>query len=85
MSQLKDMLKASKGYALKLLQDVVKRILTKERARQHSEVVGNLIFLKENGHLLKEHYATLEGKETIFPNVCTDPKEIEEALELDED
>ena len=54
--------------------------MTKDRARLHSEVVGDLMFLKENGHLLKEHYATLEGKEIILPNVYTDPKEISEAL-----
>uniref|UniRef100_A0A7S1VWA5 BED-type domain-containing protein n=1 Tax=Grammatophora oceanica TaxID=210454 RepID=A0A7S1VWA5_9STRA len=73
------------------LWSVAAKILNKERDRLHSEVVGNLanlMFLKENGHLLKEHYATLRGKEIILPNVYTDPREIEEALaalELDED
>ena len=29
---------------------------------------------------MKDHYATLEGKEIILPNVYTDLKEIREAL-----
>ena len=45
------------------------RIITKVRAILHSHFVSVLIFLKENGEILKKHYSSIEGRDRILPTV----------------
>ena len=44
-------------------------IITKDRARFDSHFVSDLIFLKENGEILKKYYSLIEGMDWILPTV----------------
>ena len=48
---------------------IVSRIVTKYRARIDSHFVSGLIFLKDNGDILKKHYSSIEGRYRIIPSV----------------
>ena len=51
---------------------IASRIITKDRARLDSYLVSSLIFLKENGEILKKYYSLIEGREQILPTIYED-------------
>ena len=51
---------------------IASRIITKDRARLDSHFVSDLIFLKENGDILKKRYSLIEGRYRILPTVYED-------------
>ena len=51
---------------------IASRIITKDRARLDSHLVSSLIFLKENGEILKKYYSLIEGRERILPTIYED-------------
>ena len=44
----------------------------KNRARLDSSIVGDLMMLKVNGHILQKHVKDIEGRDRIIPTVYTD-------------
>jgi hypothetical protein len=61
------------------LWSIASRIVTIRRAKLSSEIVADIMFLKENGWILEKHYATITGKERILPTMyATTPASEEE-------
>jgi hypothetical protein len=46
-------------------------IVTIRRAKLSSEIVADIMFLKENGWIVEKHYTTITGKERILPTMYT--------------
>jgi hypothetical protein len=58
------------------LWSIASRIVTIRRAKLSSEIVANIMFLKENGWILEKHYSSITGKERILPTMYeTRPEE----------
>jgi hypothetical protein len=51
------------------LWSIAARILVKDRARLSSELVSSLLFIKENGAILKKHIEDIEGRKRVLPTV----------------
>ena len=51
------------------LWSVASQIITKTRTQLEGHVVADLMFLKENSHILGKHAAQLEGRERMLPAV----------------
>ena len=51
------------------LWSIASQIITKTRTQLEGHVVADLIFLKENGHLLQKHAPAIEGRERMLPTV----------------
>ena len=54
------------------LWSVASLIITKTRTQLAGHVVADMIFLKENTHLLKKHAQGIEGRVRILPNIYDD-------------
>lgn len=58
------------------LWSIASPIVTIRRAKLSSEIVANIMFLKENGWILEKHYSSITGKERILPTMYeTRPEE----------
>jgi hypothetical protein len=51
------------------LWSIASRIVTIRRAKLSSEIVANIMLLKENGWILEKHYSSITGKEGILPTM----------------
>lgn len=51
------------------LWSVASQIITKSRTQLDGHIVSDLMFLKENGHILQKHAQSIEGRERILPTV----------------
>ena len=61
--------------SLERLWSVASQIITKTRTQLKSHVVADLMFLKENGHILGKHAAPMEGRDRILPMVYPKDKD----------
>eukprot|EP00557_Chaetoceros_sp_GSL56_P003685 CAMPEP_0176494746 /NCGR_PEP_ID=MMETSP0200_2-20121128/10278_1 /TAXON_ID=947934 /ORGANISM="Chaetoceros sp., Strain GSL56" /LENGTH=277 /DNA_ID=CAMNT_0017892559 /DNA_START=161 /DNA_END=994 /DNA_ORIENTATION=+ len=51
------------------LWSIAARIFVKDRARLSSELVSSLMFVKENGAILKKHIEEIEGRKRVLPTI----------------
>ena len=51
------------------LWSIASQIITKTRTQLEGHIVADLIFLKENGHILEKHAAAIEGRQRMLPTV----------------
>ena len=56
-------------------------IITKSRTQLEGHVVADLIMLKENGHILKEHAESIYGRVRLLPTVYEEVEEQEKDIE----
>lgn len=54
------------------LWSIASLIITKTRTQLHGHVVTDMIFLKENGHILQKHAAEIEKRVRMLPTVYND-------------
>lgn len=64
------------------LWSIAARILVKDRARLDSEIVSSLLFIKENGSILKKHILDVEGRNRYLPYVYEEDLNEEEINNL---
>jgi hypothetical protein len=51
------------------LWSIASRIVTIRRAKLSSEIVANIMFLKENGWIIEKHHSLITGEERILPTM----------------
>lgn len=60
------------------LWSIASHIITKTRTQLEGHVVADLIFLKENGHILQKHATAIEGRERMLPTVYPNTRSMKE-------